>query len=364
MSLTWDQLSTRLEEAAEEKGIALSAVFEITARCNLSCVMCYIRKPAGDEAAKASELPISWWLKLGEAARDQGLLHVLITGGEPLLRSDFPELYVGLVQMGLLVNINTNGTLITPKIADLFKQYPPNLVSVTVYGATLDSCKAVTGSEDSMARSMKGLGLLLDRGIKTELKTTWVKGNERDYQMLYKYAKSKKINFGIVNYISPSREVNDSDPLGCRIEPEALVDLEIAAVDYILEKMLSETDTPDTKCDLFESDELDRELVNPSQSAFSCNAGLTSLWVTWNGVMLPCGEASEPRVPIMDLPFDIAWGKLKEATRLVPSCESCISCEYKEFCLTCPARLYNETGSFEKRAEYLCIHAKTMAVRV
>ena len=97
--------------------------FELTSRCNLSCRMCYIRHAPGDPT---KELPASTWLDLARQAVANGMVFLLLTGGEVFLRRDFFEIYEPLTRMGLVLALFTNGTLITPDIAARLAQAPPS----------------------------------------------------------------------------------------------------------------------------------------------------------------------------------------------------------------------------------------------
>ena len=90
--------------------IPVSGTFELTPRCNLSCEMCYIRMSAAEEATIGQELTADEWLSLGKQAVDAGMVYLLLTGGEPLQRPDFSEIYSGLAEMEILLTLNTNGT--------------------------------------------------------------------------------------------------------------------------------------------------------------------------------------------------------------------------------------------------------------
>ena len=91
----------------------LQGILETTYRCNLNCVHCYVNKPAGDAAARARELPLERLLRLVDEIAEAGALHVLLTGGEVLVRPDFEPLYLHCLQKGLLVTVFTNGTEVT-----------------------------------------------------------------------------------------------------------------------------------------------------------------------------------------------------------------------------------------------------------
>jgi MoaA/NifB/PqqE/SkfB family radical SAM enzyme len=114
-------LSQLLEEAGDyARRTPLEGTLETTFRRNLSCVHCYVNEPAADLRARARELPQERLLGLVDAIAAAGCLDLLLTGGEVLLRADFPALYLHAVRSGLRVTVFTNGTLITDRLTDLF----------------------------------------------------------------------------------------------------------------------------------------------------------------------------------------------------------------------------------------------------
>ena len=109
----------------EEKRAPLSFDLEMTARCNNACRHCYINLPADDRDAKAAELTTVETLAIASEAVEMGALWCLLTGGEPLLRTDFEETYLGLKRLGLLVSVFTNACLVTPVHIELLTEVPP-----------------------------------------------------------------------------------------------------------------------------------------------------------------------------------------------------------------------------------------------
>lgn len=120
-----------LQRAALSKS-PISAVLELTPRCNLRCRMCYIRMTPEEMAPRGRERTAEEWLALAEELRDAGVVFMLLTGGEPLLRPDFPRLYRALIGMGFSLSLNTNGTLVNDEIAALFRELPPAAVNLTL----------------------------------------------------------------------------------------------------------------------------------------------------------------------------------------------------------------------------------------
>ena len=126
-------LSDHLYSKAAFRRIPLSGTFELSPLCNFACRMCYVRKTAAEvRAHHRPMLDYDDWLRIAREAKEQGMLFLLLTGGEPLLWPRFWELYDQLVDMGMLVAINTNGSLIDEAAIARFRQRPPRRVNITL----------------------------------------------------------------------------------------------------------------------------------------------------------------------------------------------------------------------------------------
>ena len=139
---------------------------ELTERCNNACQHCYINLPVGDAQARASELDTAGWQRVLTQAAALGALSVRFTGGEPLLRQDFAELYLFARRLGLKVTLFTNARLITPELAQLFARIPPlEKIEVTVYGMTPESYDAAAAAPGAYAQFKRGIDLLLEHNV-------------------------------------------------------------------------------------------------------------------------------------------------------------------------------------------------------
>src|SRR4030042_691536 len=159
-----------LWEKLTDQRVPLSFDLEITARCNNACRHCYINLPAGDISARKKELSLAEISDIADQAVDLGALWCLISGGEPLLREDFAEIYIALKQKGLLISVFTNACLVTVNHVALLKKYPPRDLEVTVYGVTPETYERVTQRPGSYFAFRHGLNLLLKNEIKVRLK--------------------------------------------------------------------------------------------------------------------------------------------------------------------------------------------------
>ena len=134
------RLTDRLYQKAGDRKIPLSGTFELSPVCNFACKMCYVRKTIQEVKEHPRKMmSLEQWIELAEQARKEGMLYLLLTGGEPLLWPDFWKLYDRLSKMGFLIGINTNGSMINDQVIERWKENPPYRVNITLYGANDDT---------------------------------------------------------------------------------------------------------------------------------------------------------------------------------------------------------------------------------
>jgi MoaA/NifB/PqqE/SkfB family radical SAM enzyme len=365
MSLSWGQLSGQLIENTIRKRIPLIGEFELTPRCNLHCKMCYVCRDSNDREVIKGERTAKEWIQLAYEARDAGMLFLLLTGGEVFLRNDFKVIYEEITKMGLFVTIFTNGTMITPEIASWLGRIAPSQVEITLYGATPETYGRVCGDPQGFHKAMNGLKLLKDQGINVQIKTTIIRDNVDDYDKLVKIADTFDVHLGVVNYVSPRRDGIHQTPEQVRLSPVELAAFEdklnynefFEQSDILsdkLSKIKSDKDSPNSQYGFIHKKQeitLSNEFYNDN---FPCNSGKNSFWITWDGRMVPCAFMEKAETHPFEQGFQIAWEELKKNCSRVPVCTTCANCSLQEYCLTCPASLYIETGSFIKPAPYLC----------
>src|SRR6267142_1949676 len=190
------------EMHAEERRLPIQGTLETTFRCNLNCVHCYVNEPAGSTAVRARELSLSRLEALIDEIVDAGCLSLLLTGGEVLVRPDFPELYLYAIRKGLRVTVFTNGTLVTEAVADLLDEYRPLMVEVSLYGATRETYERITRVPGSFAKCLQGIDRLRARGIPLELKTMAMTWNVDEIDAMRDLARARGLEFkhdGLLN---------------------------------------------------------------------------------------------------------------------------------------------------------------------
>lgn len=339
---------------AGKQGIPLSGTFELTARCNLDCRMCYIHKRANDAAARAGERTAAEWLALAEECRDAGMLLLLLTGGEPFLRPDFREIYSGCRKLGLMVSINSNGTMIGPEMIRFLAAAPPSRVNITLYGASPESYGALCGDPSAYERAVEAILGLRAAGVLVKLNFSITPYNRQDLPAVYRFAKEHGLHVQAASYMFPPVRACER---GCfqadRMTPEesAAAQLEYDALRFPperlrerLEQLLAGGSVPDPDA---ECQELPTERIR-------CRAGSSTFWATWDGQLRPCGMMTEPTEALSTQSFQSAWDKLRAAREeiLVPA--GCGTCPVRSACDQCPAICYAESGAFTAVPEYMC----------
>ncbi len=339
----------------------MSFDLEITARCNNGCRHCYINLPAGDAAAQASELTAGEMLAIGREAAGMGAMWCLLTGGEPLLREDFAELYLGLKRLGLLVSVFTNACLITPAHVDLFQKYPPRDIEVTVYGVTRATYEHITRRPGSFDACMRGLDLLLASGLRVRLKAMAMQSNLHEYGAIADFCRARTKDFF---RFDPQLHLRfDGDPArNDEIRAERLTPEQIVALERADEKRFAALKK---NCDTLIKDDLPH---GGCDHLFHCGAGEGSFSVSYDGRFRLCSSlwAEGTTYDLRAGTLREAWGKfvpqVRDLRRANPGVlEACRRCGLVDLCLWCPAHAHLETGMLDGETPYFCAVAHARA---
>lgn len=348
MNQTYQIKRTICTKAAYHR-IPVSGSFELTPRCNLNCNMCYVRMTPEEMAPIGRERTTQEWLEMGRQARDAGLVFLLLTGGEPMLRPDFGQLYLELTKMGLSISINSNGCLLTEQIRQLFRAYPPALINITLYGTSPESYGRLCGVSSAFEKVKDSILWLKDAGITVNLNATITPWNVQDLDGIYAFAKEHNISMRPTLYnFPPTRRTNkqefqrlDAQTVGKLLARDVLIQNGIDHVRYQVSKFGTDEATA-PGCGLEQGGHLE------------CFAGRSQFWISWDGSMVPCGMLDQPVVKPFEVGFQAAWTELVEKTAAITLCPECTGCKHKDICTKCAAVTYAETGCFHGKPEYMC----------
>lgn len=345
-----------LYRKAAAAGMPLSGTFELTPVCNMDCKMCYVRLSRQDQEALGPLANAAQWLELAQEAKNAGMLYLLLTGGEPFLHPQFREILENLHKMGLLITINTNGTLIDEETVNWLKNCPPIRINISLYGASDETYARLCGNPHGFTQTTRGIRLLKEAGISVKLNCSLTPDNAADLPKMVDFAKEHDLILQVATYMFPPIR-KDSTMVGKnqRFTPEdaayymAYADYLLWGKEYFLAQDASAPlpNDPDDSC-------------GRSGDGVRCRAGKCSFWVSWQGHMLPCGMFPPVEYPnVFEMPFESAWAQVKERTEAIRLPGRCADCSAKNHCRACAAMVIAESGSFREVPQYRCdmIHA-------
>lgn len=345
------QITTRLHERAGKMRIPLSGTFELTPLCNMNCKMCYVTMTPEEQKKRGRHRTKEEWLALAKEAKQEGMLFLLLTGGEPFLWPEFKELYQELHKMGFYISINSNGTLIDEKKVQWLKEYPPNRINVTLYGSSDETYQRMCGKKDGFSKVTTAISLLQEAGIVIKLNCSLTPFNEADLEEMVAFAEERKLILEVASYMFPPIR-KDGQMVGKnqRFTPQEAA------------RKMIKTDILQNGEDRFryfisnnQFPVIERkECVDVEGDCIRCRAGRSSFWVTWDFHLLPCGMMTVPRKELKLGEFKQCWEYIYEETEKIRTASECQECPIKAECQTCAAITLAETGRFDQRPEYRC----------
>ncbi len=325
----------RLRQPSGKNLLPLAGSFEITLKCNVRCKHCYILYPG----ATSEEMSTDEVKRVLDILAENGVMLLLITGGEPLSRPDFKEIWRYAKQKGFILSLYTNATLIDEAIADFLAKWPPRRVEITIYGHTEATYEKVTGVKGSFSRFRRGVSLLRERGLRIALKTMVLKTNVHEFFEMKSWAEDQGSNFRFDSMINP-RINGDRDVLKERLDPEELGRFEA---------------TLDGGPDAFASYYSIIQKTPVSDKLFTCGAGIKTFHIDPRGRLHPCMLWRKSPYDLRNAPLTEGWREHVSRLRELKGPENgCNACSNRSLCGRCPAASFLEVNDPRKSVSYHC----------
>lgn len=310
--------------AAKNQKTPLIGHFELLARCNLDCKMCYVHSQNNAECIKR-ELTTEQWKKIFDEAYDCEMLYATLSGGECLLRKDFKELYLHLWNKNVFVSVLTNGTLITDDYVEFFKTYPPDMIQISLYGSNEDGYLRVTGHK-GFEKTVSAISALENAGLDVRVAVTPSEYMKDDFINILRLCKEKKfysVNTEIM--LVPNRDDPSKDDY--YLSMDEIADLSVQRAE-LHAPLIPVSNIPDP-CG---------PMCTPPSKGLSCKAGTCFAAITWDGRMYPCYNAMVGEGPsLLEMSYAEAWKKTVEAASQVVHGAECVGCPYDKTCPKCPS---------------------------
>jgi radical SAM protein with 4Fe4S-binding SPASM domain len=352
-AVSYGEFSLGLHHHFGDKRTPVDVSIEMTRRCPLDCQHCYNNLPMGDLAARNRELSKQEYEAILDELADMGVIWLLFTGGEIFARKDFLEIYTYAKQKGFLITLFTNGILINEKIADYLREFPPFAIEITLYGRTRETYETLTQLPGSYDRCMRGIRILMERGLPLKLKTVGTKVNCHEVIGMRKFAEQELgVDFKFESLINPRIDCSQA-PLRVRLSPEEVVALDLnwpkLAGEYrqLLEQTIAKP-------------------AMPESTVYVCGGGVKSFAIDPYGHMSICVISHQETYSIRAGNVREGWEqflfKVRQRERTRPT--KCDTCRIQSVCSMCPANGELENGDQESPVDFLCevAHLRALAL--
>ncbi|MDD4909365.1 MAG: radical SAM protein [Candidatus Omnitrophica bacterium] len=316
--------------------------FELTHNCGLACRYCSTRCYNTPRLLKR-ELETPEVKSIIDKIADFGVLWICFTGGDPLARSDFAQVYRYTRAKGFIISVFTSGASITPEVTRLFRDSPPFVVELTLNSSDERTCDKITGVRGSFRRICSGINTLKKAGINLRLKAILTRENSRDVVPLKKFAEDAGVELRITPVIYP-RFNGDNRPVRLRLEPDEV--LRVMGVSAPA------------------AERVRRKSPGYDKTLFNCSIlGGDGFHVDPRGNMLLCPLMRPLAVDLVRNDISKSFFLLLERFKSMEfkSDSPCRGCALRYQCGSCPGRAVLETGDPEKPVAFFCELTKKMS---
>jgi MoaA/NifB/PqqE/SkfB family radical SAM enzyme len=348
---------------------------ELTERCNNACIHCSINQAEDDLALKAIEMNTNFIKQILDEIIKFGCLDIRFTGGEPLLRKDFSELYTYARNLGMRVHISTNARLVSQELAELFAYIPPKSpIDISVYGMhakTYDATTKMNGAFDEFSR---GLDYLKQYKIPFQLKFLVVPQTKHEITEYNSFTQALGISNSLHRYINNfelrgrhDNPIKDRIIQHLRWSTEELLNLRVKDPEVYFSDMRTFAGS---------------KFMGPiGNQLFNCGGKTLHIDAYGNAqfclllrhpdTIYPLDSAihqrNHPDTTLSPLQFVFYkfLPKIQKMTAKNPDyLRRCAICFLKGLCEQCPGKSWTENRSLDTPVEYLCNLAHAEAVFV
>lgn len=319
-----------IEMKAIEKLIPFAITFETTYACNENCVHCYMER--GMPSLSLNEIKHI----LNDIA-NAGCLFISFTGGEFFARDDALQIIEYASKLRFVIDILSNGTLVTKNKADILAQHSVRRVQISLYGATSETHDSITRLDGSFKKTLAGIDFLIKAGIKVEIAFPLMSINFHERHLVKNLIKSLDCLMS-PSHIITARNNGKQDTFNLRLTDKQLrlfLEDEELSILYAGRKPFQDHQFYFGFSDLTE--------VVP------CYSGINSCAITPIGKVLPCNQLLYEVGDLKEDNFLSIWNNSPQLQYLrsltIGKLEKCSKCQLLDSCARCPGLAFLEGGN-------------------
>ena len=319
---------------------------EITSRCNERCVHCYIPNDN-----KVNNIEPSLFYNILEQCNDMKLLHLTLSGGEPMLHPNFCDFLKKCKEYDFSINILTNLTLLNDDIISEMKRNPLLGVQVSLYSMNSDIHDEITQMKGSFEKTKNAILKLIENNIPMQISCPIMKQNKNNYNDVKEWAKKHNIHVGD-DYTIIAKYDHTTQNLSNRL-----------SIDEV-EKLINNIVDTDIKYVEKIEEEIERKKNTPYDD-YVCSVCNSSICITESGNVYPCAGWQDNVVgDVKETSLKDIWENSEKVKYLrevkKQDFPKCIQCLEKDYCTMCMVKNANEDPMGDPLIvnEYFCEIAK------
>lgn len=324
-----------LYAVATEQTIPLEVTIELTHRCNFRCKHCYL--PAHREADNLSSART---LELLEELDAMGTMRLVLSGGEPLLRPDWPAIARRARNLGFILHIYTNGSLVNEDVVAELRPLDP-FVEVSLYSMEQGVFEDITGVPGSFQQVIRGVELLREAGIRLSLKVPLMDRNWQGLESVARFAESIGAQWSSHEKLVPRRD---------------------GGLENLLHRLPLHDLTRFYRIPLSECCPPSEE--RPTSSGPLCAAATRYCCIAPTGVVMACNLLTKGAGNLNQSTFREIWEGseyFEDLRRLrLTDLHACRSCERLPYCGRCHAQALIEDGDLLGPSSWACERAEAL----
>lgn len=321
--------------------VPLTAILELTHRCNERCVHCYVIQPRG----KPPELTTGQWKDILGQLAASGTIEVTFSGGEAFLRSDLFEILEEARRLNFSIKLSTNATLVGSEEAARLSELKPWEIGVSLYAADPAVHEAITRLPGSFHRTVAGISAMVGQGMRVRIRSVLMQENLGQEEALEALALRLGASFSQDPLLTP-RSDGSLDNLLHRLTPQQLR----RSLEADAQRLLGEDDP--ARWDEVRQDKL---------QSFMCKAGINFVSIGPEGQVLPCVQFQQIAGNVSERPFAEIWKTSPVLRRLRATVnadlDTCRDCELSPLCFRCPGEALLSNGDAFGPSTYACMRA-------
>lgn len=258
-----------LSKYYKERPFPTSIHVEIASECNERCIHCYI-----PHEFKQDLMDENLFNLVLSQAIELNLLHITISGGEPMLHPRFIDFMRKCREADMSVNILSNLTLLNNEMIEEMKLNPLLSVQTSIYSMQENIHDGITHQKGSLNKTVASVIKLIENHIPVQISCPILKNNVNSYREVKEWAVKHNISAGI-DYSIIAQYNHNKKNINCRLSIEELKN-------FISEQFSSDS--------LFR-DEIEKEITERRKKTgddYICSICNSSICIGPNGNVFPC----------------------------------------------------------------------------